>query len=225
MMIFNIQVSSNQDIYLSTGTINATIEVTNTLSTPITLTFGSSQKYDFIIKKDGKEITRWSKGKMFNMLVTKRSLEPTEKMAFSDEIPLESEKISPGVYTLEATITANNIELDFGTRSETPVYYLQTIRGDIFELIKENPPYKIDKYLEQFVGAWPNHFEVKGEISLSRPAKITVKEIQATTAIWQLDYLRQKENEGGQVLCPISHSFNHKSYSINNHWRWFRIKQ
>ena len=69
------------------------------------LNFSSGQKYDLFLLKDGKEVWRWSEGKMFTMALVEKKILPDErlKLPFDFEI---SEDLVSGDYILKGVITA-----------------------------------------------------------------------------------------------------------------------
>ncbi|HID07744.1 MAG TPA: hypothetical protein EYP10_11435, partial [Armatimonadetes bacterium] len=71
------------------------LTVTNTTDMPITLRFRSGQKFDFIVKADGKEVWRWSRGKVFIMMLTALRLKPNESKVFTTN---EFTPDAPGKY-------------------------------------------------------------------------------------------------------------------------------
>ena len=104
------QVLCDKSAYLSSETISAKVEVTNSFGKSIILTFPNSQHYDFILKdKKGQEVIRWSKGQMFAMHINTMTLAANETIAFPDKIQLEPAKIQLGEYTLEGVCTVSKI--------------------------------------------------------------------------------------------------------------------
>ena len=68
---------------------------------PIRLGFSSAQEYDFVITKEGKEIWRWSTGKVFAMMMDEIVLQPGQSLRFAetwDQKESQGEFVSPGEY-------------------------------------------------------------------------------------------------------------------------------
>jgi Intracellular proteinase inhibitor len=67
------------------------------------LTFMSGQQGDVVLSAGGVERYRWSRDKMFVMMISERELAAGEEWGFVLEDVLE---VEPGDYTLAATVTA-----------------------------------------------------------------------------------------------------------------------
>lgn len=67
---FGLIISTDRAIYTQGTPIQMTLKVFNYGETEVTLNFTTSQRYDFsITNNSGKEIWRWSKGKMFTQMM------------------------------------------------------------------------------------------------------------------------------------------------------------
>jgi len=60
------------------------VTLVNISPNPVELIFTSAQRYDFIILKEGKEVWRWSNGKMFAMVLDNLRLEPGEGLTYTE---------------------------------------------------------------------------------------------------------------------------------------------
>jgi Intracellular proteinase inhibitor len=78
-------------------------EVANRGSGPRRLTFPSGQQGDVVLSAGGAERYRWSRDKMFVMMLSERELAAGEQLDFVLEDVLE---VEPGEYALEATVAA-----------------------------------------------------------------------------------------------------------------------
>jgi len=70
---------------------------------PARLSFSSAQRYDFIVQRDGKEIWRWSRGRVFAMLAAEIPIEPGESLTFTeswDQRDNQKGFILPGKYEI-----------------------------------------------------------------------------------------------------------------------------
>lgn len=70
---------------------------------PVKLTFYSSQRYDFIIIKEGEEIWRWSKDKLFAMMLEEIVLAPGESLHYTetwDQMDNKGERVLSGRYEI-----------------------------------------------------------------------------------------------------------------------------
>ena len=60
------------------------LTVTNKGNKPLELIFSSSQRYDFVVEKEGKEIWRWSKDKLFAMMLGELTLQPDQSLVYQE---------------------------------------------------------------------------------------------------------------------------------------------
>ncbi|HEY3375552.1 MAG TPA: BsuPI-related putative proteinase inhibitor [Candidatus Aquicultor sp.] len=93
--------------------LKVTLNVLNTASQVRELTFNTGQKYDLLIKeKEGRNVWRWSAGKMFSQMIETVRLGPGKSVSYEAEWPgtgsLER-PLKPGTYTVTANITANDL--------------------------------------------------------------------------------------------------------------------
>lgn len=60
-----------------------------------------------IVDRDGKEVLRWSEGRMFAEVIGSTLINPGESVRYTESIPLfdeEGRKLPAGEYTLVATL-------------------------------------------------------------------------------------------------------------------------
>lgn len=58
--------------------------ITNKTNKVFKSTFSSTQKYDFVVRREKEEIWRWSKDKVFAMVLTEFKLQPQESVTYQD---------------------------------------------------------------------------------------------------------------------------------------------
>lgn len=64
--------------------IEFVLQVTNTTSSPVPLTFSSGQTHDFVVyDASGAEVWRWSEDRMFTQAVREESVPPGETLTYS----------------------------------------------------------------------------------------------------------------------------------------------
>ncbi len=79
------------------------LTVTNKGNQVFKETLRSAQVYDFVVKKERKEIWRWSHGRMFAMMLTEFSLEPEESVTNKvrwNQKSNDGKFVPPGKYNL-----------------------------------------------------------------------------------------------------------------------------
>lgn len=84
------------------GVAAARLTVTNRQQRAMDLHFPTSQRYDFVVRRGGDEVWRWSRDKGFLTVVTTDRIGPGETWIYTEELP----RLSPGTYTVEAWFLA-----------------------------------------------------------------------------------------------------------------------
>lgn len=90
------------------GKDNLKVTVTNPLKAKFNLTFGSTQEYEFIVFKSGKEVYRYSKDKAFGEMIVKKEIGANEKLEYN--IDLNSTGLKTGEYSYEFYLVANELK-------------------------------------------------------------------------------------------------------------------
>jgi hypothetical protein len=92
------------------GAIQLAFRVTNNELRKVELLFPSGQTHDFVVLDSiGREMWRWSEGRMFTQVVQNRLLDSSASMAFEAECRSE---LPPGRYTAVATLLSDNKPLE-----------------------------------------------------------------------------------------------------------------
>jgi hypothetical protein len=87
------------------GTVRFAIEVANDTRKRVELNFPSGRTHDFIVlNASGKEVWRWSEGRMFTQSMQNRLLDAHDSVIYSERWSLPS----PGRYTLVAQLNSDN---------------------------------------------------------------------------------------------------------------------
>ncbi|MGZ0087313.1 BsuPI-related putative proteinase inhibitor [Caldibacillus thermoamylovorans] len=81
-----------------------TFTVKNQTERVQTVTFTSSQKYDYILYRDGQKVKQFSEGKMFAQIYEERTLKQGEELSFQETF----RDLAPGTYTLEWWLADKN---------------------------------------------------------------------------------------------------------------------
>jgi len=106
-MNYGISMSTGKMNYYVGETIMVTLKIFNYTQEDIAFYFNTSQRYDFIIEdKEGEEIWRWSKDKMFAMVLGEEALGPhNPEVNYSAEC---KSKLSPGYYKVTGILVAQD---------------------------------------------------------------------------------------------------------------------
>ena len=108
--IGNEQKDNELGIYKVTqqkGKDNLKIIIMNPLKSKVTLTFGSTQEYEFLLYKDGKEVYKYSKDKSFGKMIVKKEVEGKGKLEYN--IDLSYLALKEGNYQYEFYLVANEL--------------------------------------------------------------------------------------------------------------------
>jgi hypothetical protein len=106
-MNYGISMSTDKMSYSVGEPIIITLKIFNYTEEDIAFQFNTSQRYDFIIEdKEGEEIWRWSKDKMFAMVLGEETLGPTNtEITYTAEY---KDKLSPGYYKVTGILVAQD---------------------------------------------------------------------------------------------------------------------
>lgn len=103
---FGAFLSTDKAVYRPGQPIRITFEVFNHTPTPVRFDFASGQRYDVVIENQaGKEIWRWSAGRLFAMVVGQETLGPERRrLVYEAEL---TERLAPGRYRIKGVLADN----------------------------------------------------------------------------------------------------------------------
>ena len=106
-MNYGVSMTTDKMSYSMGEPITMTLKIFNYTEEDIVFQFNSAQRYDFIIKdENGNEIWRWSKDRMFAMMLGEENLGPTTtEITYTAEY---SDKLSPGYYKVTGILVAQD---------------------------------------------------------------------------------------------------------------------
>lgn len=108
-------------LYGPEDTLRARYRVMNTGVEPVDVPFPTGQHVEFVVRtSDGREVWRWSKGRVFTQMGSSLHLEPGKLYAFEAEVPLGS--LKGDAFTLEAYQPSSDEE--WGRRSSVAAKFL-----------------------------------------------------------------------------------------------------
>ena len=127
-----VTVKTEKQTYRSGDPVKITLTVKNTQKSDVALRFSSGQQYDIEIRrgktKNGEKVWQWSEGRMFTMALISTKLAPGKSQTYlvtygvevSPETGKAVPKLTPGTYTIVATITTmGRTPRPFGTTTFT----------------------------------------------------------------------------------------------------------
>ena len=100
---FGASLSTDQAIYRSGDTIRITFEVFNHTPAPVRFDFGNGQRNDvFVEDRQGNEVWRWSRGRMFTMALGQETVGPANpRLRYEIEVKAD---LAPGRYWVEGVL-------------------------------------------------------------------------------------------------------------------------
>lgn len=98
------EVTSKPDPPVSGEAVTWRITVENNGVQAVDLTFGSSQRAEVTLRRDGKEVYKWSTGRFFATAVHEERLRPNRTLDY--ELETKELRVKPGKYELVARLTA-----------------------------------------------------------------------------------------------------------------------
>jgi hypothetical protein len=111
----SLAVATNKKVYASGEPISFVLTVRAGGKQPVHVTYPSSQKYDFEIRRgakgDGPSIWKWSQGRVFAAMLSGDTLEPGKPGTFTARYDLSGDRagkpipLTPGTYTVIGTLT------------------------------------------------------------------------------------------------------------------------
>ncbi|MEM2849628.1 MAG: BsuPI-related putative proteinase inhibitor [Candidatus Bathyarchaeia archaeon] len=99
-----VEAQTDKGKYSAGEEVKMSITVANKGQSPIELIFTSTQRYDFMVLKDGGEVWRWSNGKVFAMILESLPLKPGEKRTYTET--WRPEDVAPGEYKVVGVVTS-----------------------------------------------------------------------------------------------------------------------
>jgi len=107
IMNYGISMTTDKMNYSVGVPIMVTLKIFNHTKEDINFQFNTSQRYDFIIEDEkGNEIWRWSKDRMFAMVLGEEVLGPTNtEVVYTVEY---TDKLSPGYYKITGVLVAKD---------------------------------------------------------------------------------------------------------------------
>ncbi|MBU4349638.1 hypothetical protein KJ599_04890 [bacterium] len=104
-MNYGVSISTDKISYSINEPVKMTLKIFNYTEEDIVFHFNTSQRYDFIIEdEEGNEIWRWSKDRMFAMMLGEETLGPTNtEVIYTAEY---NDRLSTGYYKVTGIFVA-----------------------------------------------------------------------------------------------------------------------
>ena len=99
------------------GAVALDLIVANAGAEPVVLTFGTSQRYDFVVLgEDGAEVWRWSADRMFTQAVAEEEVPAGAALEYHEAWP----QAGPGRFRVVATVESIDHPLELTAEFEVP---------------------------------------------------------------------------------------------------------
>lgn len=108
----SVELNTDKETYGLGEDVRMTLNVRNTGTAPAVFNFSSGQRYEFVVRDDGREIWRWSRGRAFTQALSTLSLSPGEALRFQEVWPGVNNAGLPvpaGSYTLVGWVAASGM--------------------------------------------------------------------------------------------------------------------
>ena len=115
---FRLTLSADRTIYSPGTNVTMRLTKTNICRTTQTLTYLTSQRYEFEIRQDNRLIWRWSDGRAFSQGVQRVRVRPGETLTFIEtwpQVDSAGRRVEPGRYRIVAWNTARETREDVVT--------------------------------------------------------------------------------------------------------------
>ena len=83
------------------------LTVTNVTDRTVTVTFPTAQRFDFVIKRDGKPVWQWAADMMFAQSVTREEIAPLDSLVLGtkwDQVLPDGTNPGLGAYTIQGVL-------------------------------------------------------------------------------------------------------------------------
>lgn len=104
----DVELRTAQDTYPHGAPVEMVLRIQNTGDAPVRLLMPTGQQYDFVVRRDGQEVWRWSQGRVFTQAVTFLTLAPDETQTFTvvwNQRDNRGNAVAPGRYTITGLVT------------------------------------------------------------------------------------------------------------------------
>ncbi len=99
-----VLITPDKAVYAPGDPITLTFQVVNGTKRPVTLTFRTAQRFDFVVRdREGREVWRWAAGRISAHVLGSETVFPSGMLAYTATV---EKKLSPGVYTVTGLVTA-----------------------------------------------------------------------------------------------------------------------
>jgi len=103
------ELTTNKASYALGEPVAITLSVTNRGDLPAQLEFANAQKFELTVTRKGREVWRWSAGRMLAQVLATITLGPGDTLTFQEEwnqLDNDGDRVPPGDYTVAGWLTA-----------------------------------------------------------------------------------------------------------------------
>jgi hypothetical protein len=104
-------------VHVAGDTVSFDLSVANGGDAPVTLTFATSQRYDFVVvDASGTEVWRWSADRMFTQAISESTVPPGGVVEYHERW----RTAAPGAYRVEGRLVSTDHPLELRAEFEVP---------------------------------------------------------------------------------------------------------
>ncbi len=122
-----VSLTTNKSGYLRGDQAQLTVTVKNTSATPVVITFGNGQKYDFSARdSSGLSVWTWSQGRVFSPVPSQQTLAPGASLTFTESWSFTGnlgQALADGTYTVRGTFTGTYVGKGSGFAEQAITYF------------------------------------------------------------------------------------------------------
>lgn len=106
-LVFELE--TDRRVYAPGEPIRATLRVRSEAPDEVVLRFGTGQRYDLAIGREGSAVWRWSEGMFFIQVLGEERLAPGEELVYSEAY---EGRLEPGAYTVRGSLVSSTHPLE-----------------------------------------------------------------------------------------------------------------
>ena len=112
---FLFVLSTDRMLYRRNQPVRITLVKTNISSRPVTLTYPTSQRFEFLVRRGsaaGPIVWRWSEGRVFAQVIQRVTIQPGQSQVFRvtwDQVDNQGRPVGSGVFTVQGENVAQEL--------------------------------------------------------------------------------------------------------------------
>jgi hypothetical protein len=122
---FGLSIATDKAIYHPEDPITITLTVFNYTEDRVIFTFTSTQRYDFFIRQEGREIWRWSAERFFALVMGEERIQPGKSLVYTETYRAK-DKLTPGIYSITGMLTCRDSAKPMQATIHVKIYHKES---------------------------------------------------------------------------------------------------